>query len=67
MNIAQILPFLDLSIFYQAFKKNLPFSWCGIYVAGGVCASLRHHTSIRINAVSPTSFNSCSSIMTDCL
>ncbi len=41
---AWILLYLDdLLMFYQAFGVNLSFSRYGIFVAGGVCASIRSH------------------------
>ncbi len=38
---------------------NLPFSWCGMVVAGGVCASIRTNTACAatnfcINDTRPT-------------
>ena len=35
VNIAQILLFLDDQlIFYQAFGRTLPFSWCVVFFVG---------------------------------
>ncbi len=51
-NITQILLFLhDLLLFYQAFSVNLSFNRCGMFVAGGVCPSVRYCASTRTYSV----------------
>ncbi len=51
-NIARILLFLDdLLMFYQPSGVNLSFNRCGMFVAGGACASIRYCISIRIYVV----------------
>ncbi len=50
--IAQILLFLDdLLIFYQASGMSLPFTWCGLFIAGGAWVPVRNRVSIRMITV----------------
>ncbi len=51
--IGRILLFLDdFFTFCQAFGMNLPFTWCQVFVAGGVCIILMHVYTMYVYYIS---------------